>query len=94
MDRITPFDLVIVLALLAMFIVGYAQTAPLVQLPIYFQIALGYGPILAVAATIPFMAALVLAGPVAGILGSPTHAYTRSLLASVPRPGRSRRASR
>ena len=41
---------------------------PLVQLPIYFQIALGYGPILAVVATIPFMAALVVAGPVAGIL--------------------------
>jgi CRISPR-associated Cas5-like protein len=55
-------------ALFVGFIVGYAQTAPLVQLPIYFQIALGYGPILAVAATIPFMAALVVAGPVAGIL--------------------------
>jgi MFS transporter, DHA2 family, methylenomycin A resistance protein len=55
-------------ALFVGFIVGYAQTAPLIQLPIYFQIALGYGPILAVAATIPFMAALVVAGPVAGIL--------------------------
>jgi CRISPR-associated Cas5-like protein len=55
-------------ALFVGFIVGYAQTAPLAQLPIYFQISLGYGPILAVAATIPFMAALVLAGPVAGIL--------------------------
>jgi DHA2 family methylenomycin A resistance protein-like MFS transporter len=55
-------------ALFVGFIVGYAQTAPLIQLPIYFQIALGYGPVLAVAATIPFMAALVLAGPVAGIL--------------------------
>jgi ABC-type dipeptide/oligopeptide/nickel transport system ATPase component len=37
---------------------------------------------------------IVEQGPVAAILGSPTHAYTRSLLASVPRPGRSRRASR
>jgi MFS transporter, DHA2 family, methylenomycin A resistance protein len=55
-------------ALFVGFIVGYAQTAPLIQLPIYFQIALGYGPVLAVAATIPFMAALVAAGPVAGIL--------------------------
>ncbi len=55
-------------ALFVGFIVGYAQTVPLIQLPIYFQIALGYGPILAVAATIPFMAALVVAGPVAGIL--------------------------
>jgi MFS family permease len=55
-------------ALFVGFIVGYAQTAPLIQLPIYFQIALGYGPVLAVAATIPFMASLVVAGPVAGIL--------------------------
>jgi CRISPR-associated Cas5-like protein len=55
-------------ALFVGFIVGYAQTAPLIQLPIYFQIALGYGPFLAVAATIPFLAALVVAGPVAGIL--------------------------
>jgi CRISPR-associated Cas5-like protein len=58
----------VAVALFVGFIVGYAQTAPLVQLPIYFQIALGYGPILAVAATIPFMAALVVAGPVAGVL--------------------------
>ena len=56
----------VAVALFVGFIVGYAQTAPLVQLPIYFQIALGYGPILAVVATIPFMAALVVAGPVAG----------------------------
>jgi DHA2 family multidrug resistance protein-like MFS transporter len=55
-------------ALFVGFIVGYAQTAPLIQLPIYFQIALGYGPVLAVVATLPFMAALVVAGPVAGIL--------------------------
>ena len=58
----------VAVALFVGFIVGYAQTVPLLQLPIYFQIALGYGPILAVAATIPFMAALVVAGPVAGIL--------------------------
>ena len=56
------------IALFVGFIVGYAQTAPLIQLPIYFQIALGYGPVLAVVATVPFMAALVVAGPVAGIL--------------------------
>jgi len=55
-------------ALFVGFIVGYAQTVPLIQLPIYFQIALGYGPVLAVVATLPFMAALVVAGPVAGIL--------------------------
>ena len=55
-------------ALFVGFIVGYAQTAPLLQLPIYFQMVLGYGPVLAVAATIPFMAALVVAGPVAGAL--------------------------
>jgi DHA2 family methylenomycin A resistance protein-like MFS transporter len=55
-------------ALFVGFVVGYAQTAPLLQLPIFFQVVLGYGPILAVVATIPFMAALVVSGPVAGVL--------------------------
>ena len=58
----------VAVALFVGFIVGYAQTAPLFQVPIYFQLVLGYGPVLAVAATIPFMVALVVAGPVAGIL--------------------------
>ena len=56
------------LALFVGFIVAYAQTAALFQVPVYFQVILGYGPILAVIATIPVMLSLAVAGPVAGIL--------------------------
>ncbi|HEX6868396.1 MAG TPA: MFS transporter [Candidatus Limnocylindrales bacterium] len=55
-------------ALFVGFVIAYAQTAALFQVPIYFQLVLGYGPILSVIATIPFMVALAAAGPVAGIL--------------------------
>ncbi len=56
------------IALFVGFVVAYAQTAALFQVPVYFQLILGYGPILSVIATIPFMVALAVAGPVAGIL--------------------------
>ncbi len=49
-------------------ILGIAQTAPMMELPRYFQMVLGYGPLFAVAALVPLFAALVLAGPVAGFL--------------------------
>jgi MFS family permease len=49
-------------------ILAIAQTAPMLQLPLYFQLVLRYGPILAIAAVGPLFAALVLAGPVAGFL--------------------------
>jgi MFS family permease len=55
-------------ALFVGFVIAYAQASVLLQVPVYFQLILGYGPFLAVVATIPFMAALVVAGPVAGIL--------------------------
>ncbi len=55
-------------ALFVGFVIAYAQASVLLQVPIYFQLILGYGPFLAVVATVPFMAALVVAGPVAGIL--------------------------
>ncbi len=56
------------IALFVGFVVAYAQTAALFQVPVYFQLILGYGPILSVIATIPFMVALAVAGPVAGLL--------------------------
>ena len=56
------------IALFVGFVIAYAQTAALFQVPVYFQLVLGYGPILSVIATIPFMVALAVAGPVAGIL--------------------------
>jgi len=58
----------VAVALFVGFVIAYAQTAALFQVPIYFQLILGYGPVGAVVATIPFMVALAAAGPVAGIL--------------------------
>ena len=55
-------------ALFVGFVIAYTQSAALLQVPLYFQLILGYGPTLAVVATIPFMIALVAAGPVAGAL--------------------------
>jgi hypothetical protein len=49
-------------------VLGIAQTAAFLQLPLYFRFVLGYGPIVAVAALAPLIIALVVAGPVAGIL--------------------------
>ncbi len=49
-------------------VIAVAQTAPMLQLPLYFHLVLRYGPLLAVVAIAPLFAALVLAGPVAGFL--------------------------
>lgn len=47
-------------------IFGFAQAAPLFQLPLFLRAVLGYGVIAATIATAPFIIALVVAGPVAG----------------------------
>jgi MFS family permease len=47
---------------------GIAQAAPLLELPLYFRLVLGYGPVFAVLALVPLILGLVAAGPVAGIL--------------------------
>jgi DHA2 family multidrug resistance protein-like MFS transporter len=49
-------------------IVGFAQAAPLFQLPLFFDLVLRYGPLGATLATAPFIIALIVAGPVAGSL--------------------------
>jgi DHA2 family methylenomycin A resistance protein-like MFS transporter len=49
-------------------VLGIAQTAAFLQLPLYFRFVLGYGPVIAVVALAPLILALVAAGPVAGIL--------------------------
>ena len=49
-------------------VLGIAQTAAFLQLPLYFRFVLGYGPNFAVVALAPLILALVAAGPVAGIL--------------------------
>jgi len=58
----------VAIAVIAGVILGLSQTAPMMELPRYFQLVLGYGPLLAVAALAPLFGALVLAGPVAGFL--------------------------
>jgi hypothetical protein len=58
----------VTVAIFAGIVIAVAQTAPMLQLPLYFHLALGYGPLLAVVAIGPLFAALVLAGPVAGFL--------------------------
>jgi MFS family permease len=49
-------------------ILGIAQTAPMLQLPLYFQLVMAFSPVLAVVALVPLFGALVLAGPVAGFM--------------------------
>jgi MFS family permease len=58
----------VAIAVIVGVILGIAQTAPMMELPRYFQIVLGYGPLFAVVALAPLFGALVLAGPVAGFL--------------------------
>jgi MFS family permease len=49
-------------------VIGFAQAIPLLQLPVYFQVILGFDPLLAVVAIAPFVLALLAAGPVCGWL--------------------------
>ena len=58
----------VAIAVIVGVILGISQTAPMMELPRYFQLVLHYGPLLAVAALAPLFAALILAGPVAGYL--------------------------
>jgi MFS family permease len=55
-------------ALLAGFILAFAQVVPLAQLPLFFQLINGYGPLGAGVALAPFIVALVVTGPVVGVL--------------------------
>ncbi len=58
----------VTVAIAAGVLVSFAQAAPLYQLPLFFKLVLDYGPLLATVATAPFIAALVIAGPLAGLL--------------------------
>ena len=49
-------------------VLALAQTVPMLQLPLYFQLVLRYGPFLAIVALGPLFAGLILAGPIAGML--------------------------
>ncbi len=58
----------VTVALFVGVVIAIAQTVPMVQLPLYFWIVAGYGPLLGIVAVAPLFLALVAAGPVAGFL--------------------------
>ena len=58
----------VTIALFVGLVIAIAQNVPMVQLPQYFSIVLGYGPLFGMAAIAPLFAALVVAGPIAGWL--------------------------
>jgi MFS family permease len=58
----------VTVALIAGVVIAVAQTAPAVQAPIYFQVVDGMSPLLATIAIAPFVLALLVSGPVAGLL--------------------------
>jgi DHA2 family multidrug resistance protein-like MFS transporter len=58
----------VAVAIIVGVVLGIGQTAAFLQLPLYFRLVLGYGPIFAVVALAPLIVALVVAGPIAGIL--------------------------
>lgn len=58
----------VTIALFVGFVIAFAQVIPMSQLPLYFSIAQGYGPVFGMVALAPLFLALVAAGPVAGFL--------------------------
>jgi MFS family permease len=58
----------VAVAIAAGVVIGFAQAAPMLHLPIFFQLIQGVPPLLASIAVAPFVAALLVAGPVSGWL--------------------------
>jgi len=55
-------------ALFVGLVIAGAQTVPASQMPLFFSIVLGYGPLFGVVALAPLFVGLILAGPIAGFL--------------------------
>jgi MFS family permease len=58
----------VTIALFVGLVIALAQIVPMSQLPLYFGVGMGYGPVFGILALVPLFAALVVAGPVAGYL--------------------------
>ena len=58
----------VTIALFVGIVIAIAQNVPMAQLPQYFSVVLGYGPLFGMAAIAPLFVALVAAGPIAGWL--------------------------
>ena len=56
----------VTVALFVGLVIALAQIVPMSQLPLYFGVGMGYGPVFGILALVPLFAALVVAGPVAG----------------------------
>jgi MFS family permease len=68
----------IAVAVFAGLVLALAQTVPMVELPLFFELVLRYSPLACILALSPLFAALILAGPIAGYLLA--HASPRSLV--------------
>jgi hypothetical protein len=55
-------------AIVAGVILAIAQAAPMLELPLFFQISQQYSPLLSTIALAPFILALIVSGPIAGAL--------------------------
>jgi MFS family permease len=55
-------------ALVAGVVIAIAQVGPTLEIPLFFQIAQRFAPLLATLATAPFIIALIVSGPIAGAL--------------------------
>jgi MFS transporter, DHA2 family, methylenomycin A resistance protein len=69
MDPTLAIDLrPVTIALFAGVVVAFAQIAPSLEAPVFFRVVQGWGSLAATIAIAPFVIALLVAGPVAGIL--------------------------
>ena len=69
MDPTLAIDLrPVTIALFAGVVVAFAQIAPSLEAPVFFHVVQGWGTLAATVAIAPFVIALLVAGPVAGIL--------------------------
>ena len=58
----------VTVALFAGVVVAFGQAAPSLEAPVFFRVVQGWGPLAATAAIAPLVLALLVAGPVAGIM--------------------------
>ena len=58
----------VTIALFVGLIIAIAQTVPMVEMPLYFSVVLHFGPLFGIVAVAPLFIALILAGPVAGVM--------------------------
>lgn len=74
----------VTVALFVGVVIAIAQNVAMLELPVYFSVVQGYGPLFGIVAVAPLFLALVAAGPVAGVLlvrFSPRHLVAGGVVA-------------